>query len=471
MNNNTNTLLIHIGTPKTGTTALQSFLLNNSSILEKYGWSYPILIDGEIGYWERYEVETAGNGDKIYCDGILNDMRSEWDKGWDIVLRCLSNKNVIISAERVYKGEMGEMDAFLSNAKEKYDNIKVIIYLRRQDRIIESLYNQRIKTNIHYMPFAEFVDSDDVAGNFLDYEWKLDSISQIVGRENLIVRIYEKQQLIGNNTVTDFMSAIGIALDQDDWQRSKEKNSSLGGNYLEIKRLLNSVLSVDGFMCGGDGIQAWTKWKVMTDFVNVCRALSNSFSQDKGEFGLFTIDKRKEFLEKFASGNERVARKYLHREDGILFYDDRMDYPVLEMNRHSDFESDMIRVFAAMLYAQASRFRSLLEKNTMSIFGELMMKEALRKSKDRKVLLFGAGQNCQKLFDTLGNMEVLIADNDLAKRDMILGGVRVKYAKDITEWSEYFVIVTCQETNEIEEQLCGLGLRKDEDYILMREYV
>ncbi|MDE7431205.1 MAG: hypothetical protein K2N34_04730, partial [Lachnospiraceae bacterium] len=327
MNNNTNTLLIHIGTPKTGTTALQSFLLNNSSILEKYGWSYPILIDGEIGYWERYEVETAGNGNKIYYDGIVNGMRSEWDKGWDIVLRCLSNKNVILSEEAVYRRGV---DAFLSNAKEKYDNIKVIVYLRRQDRFIESLYNQSIKGNIQYKTFEEFVDTDAVVDNFLDYEWKLDSISQIVGRENLIVRIYEKQQLIGNNTVTDFMSAIGIALDQDDWQRIQAKNTSLGGNYLEIKRLINSVLGNDNFGYEGEGIQGWTNWKVRTDFVNVCKALSNLFDQDKGEFGLFTIDKRKEFLEKFASGNERVARKYLHREDGILFYDDRMDYPVLE---------------------------------------------------------------------------------------------------------------------------------------------
>lgn len=99
------------------------------------------------------------------------------------------------------------------------------------------------------------------------------------------------------------------------------------------------------------------------------------------------------------------------------------------------------------------------------------MKEALRKSKNRKILLFGAGHNCKELLGAVGNMEVSIADNDITKQNMVLGGVQVKYAKDIIEWREYFVIVTCQETNEIEDYLCSLGLEKEEDYILMKEYV
>ena len=92
-----------------------------------------------------------------------------------------------------------------------------------------------------------------------------------------------------------------------------------------------------------DGLRAWTNWKVKTDFRNVCTELSSAFEHNK-DSGLFATDKRKEFLEKFASDNEYVARKYLHREDGILFYYDRMDYPMLEMDRHNSFEADMIRV-------------------------------------------------------------------------------------------------------------------------------
>lgn len=51
-----NILLIHIGMPKTGTTALQNFLLVNNDKLEKYGWCYPILNDGQAGELERLEL-------------------------------------------------------------------------------------------------------------------------------------------------------------------------------------------------------------------------------------------------------------------------------------------------------------------------------------------------------------------------------------------------------------------------------
>ena len=71
MNNmGTNTLLIHIGMPKTGTTALQSFLFNNNSLLKKYGWCYPVLEDAESGYWNRWSAERNGNGYKLHDSHI-----------------------------------------------------------------------------------------------------------------------------------------------------------------------------------------------------------------------------------------------------------------------------------------------------------------------------------------------------------------------------------------------------------------
>ncbi len=470
-----NTLLIHIGMPKTGTTALQSFLFNNNSNLEKYGWCYPFLEGGETGYWERWSAEKNGNGYKLHADWIMNGMRTEWDKGMKKVLAHLKDKNVIISAENIYGIGTGR---FIADAKEKYENIKVIVYLRRQDRVIESLYSQRIKSGIEYTAyykpyntFEEFVDSYVVSGNFLEYASKLDLISQIVGRDNLIVRIYEKQQLVGNNTITDFLSVLGIPTDRDDWERSPRENLSLGGNYLEISRLINSLQNVDGFLESGARISSWSDEEVKHDFYNVCTRLSNSFDQDRKECGFFLLDERKKFLGQFASEDEQIAKEYLHREDGILFYDSQMEYPLFEINQSSSFEADMIRVFTGVIYAQAQRFTKLLEKTSGEIIGKLLMKDVLQKSRNRQVLFFGAGRKCQKLFDVLESIpRVLIADNDQTKQGTFLNGVQVRYAMDIVDWQGYFVIVTCQETKEIEEQLCSHGLKKEEDYVLMREY-
>ena len=37
------TLYIHVGTPKTGTTAIQSFLLDNQEVLAKKGYCYSLM--------------------------------------------------------------------------------------------------------------------------------------------------------------------------------------------------------------------------------------------------------------------------------------------------------------------------------------------------------------------------------------------------------------------------------------------
>ena len=465
-----NILLVHIGMPKTGTTALQNFLLINNDKLERYGWCYPVLsggLMGESGRLELSDIEKSGNGCWIYRSCVLNDIKSEWDKGMEFVLKYLENKNVIISAEDIY--DYG-MEKFITAVKEKYKNVKVIVNLRRQDRAIESRYSQWIKTQDECSTFKEFVDSNVVPENWLNYLLKLDLLSQMLGRENLIVRIYEKQQLIKHDIVADFLSVLGIPLGQDDWKRGGRENLSLKGNYLEISRLINSAQKIDGILESKDGTWSWSDWEVKNSFQDICEKLSCSFGGDGGG-AFFSQDGREKFLEKFALDNERIAREYLHREDGILFYDEQMDYPMLEVNQSSGFEADIVRVFAAMMYAQDQRFRYLLEKKFSEFGGRLFVQEALRRSKTRQLLFWGAGNNCRKLFDLVGEIVgTAIVDNDLAKKGKCLYNIPILHIGDIVSWKKYFIAVTCEETDELEEQLNNLGLKKEEDYILMREY-
>lgn len=49
-------------------------------------------------------------------------------------------------------------------------------------------------------------------------------------------------------------------------------------------------------------------------------------------------------------------------------------------------------------------------------------------------------------------------------------GIRVTPPESIGDWQQYFIVVTCVKTQEIEEQLSKLGLKKEENYILAKEY-
>ena len=37
------------------------------------------------------------------------------------------------------------------------------------------------------------------------------------------------------------------------------------------------------------------------------------------------------------------------------------------------------------------------------------------------------------------------------------------------DWNEYFILITCAQANDIEEQLNSYGLYKGKDYVLLKE--
>lgn len=153
-------------------------------------------------------------------------------------------------------------------------------------------------------------------------------------------------------------------------EKTKKINPSLEGNYIEIKRLINSVQGIEGLLEPDE----W--WEIQDDIFDSGIGFSHSY-KGKNEHGFFTMDQRKEFLGKFAAENEQIARDYLHREDSILFYDDIVDYPVYTMKQDNSFEADMIRIFTVMINAQWRR----LDRKSKEILGKILMKNVWAKKK------------------------------------------------------------------------------------------
>ena len=73
--------------------------------------------------------------------------------------------------------------------------VKIIFYVRRQDDRIESNYNQAVKEISYRSPhtFTQFLGNG--YKSILDYYQVLLPWSDAFGRENIIVRCYEKEQL------------------------------------------------------------------------------------------------------------------------------------------------------------------------------------------------------------------------------------------------------------------------------------
>lgn len=292
-------IYVHIGTHKTGSTALQIFLYQNSKILERSGIHYPTLAVGV-----PYHIQHASlayqlrSGDRLGFYKFISDSIKE-------------GKVLLLSSEAFLEKDQYGMAKDLEELKEYANVVKVIVYLRRQDHLFESAYQEIIKD-----PRSRYRESFE---NYLTYKRKaifanghwislLNFWASVFGKENLIVRPYEKEQFVDGSIFADFLSIFDLKL-ASEFIIPQRNHSNVGfdRDLIELIRLSNPFRSE-------------------TEQQSLLRLLYKSLGEgrlkaDKEENGYICSEKRIEFLNEFVEGNERVAREYLNREDGCLFYE------------------------------------------------------------------------------------------------------------------------------------------------------
>ena len=118
--------------------------------------------------------------------------------------------------------------------------VKIIYYVRRQDEQLESRYNQRCKMQQLRLEktFDDFFRDGSFPINELDYYSLLLPWKETFGKDNIIVRVYEKEQL-PNGIFHDFLNAVGLELDERYELPKTMVNPSLNWDLVEIIRLCN----------------------------------------------------------------------------------------------------------------------------------------------------------------------------------------------------------------------------------------
>ena len=325
------TVYLHMGMPKTGTTALQRFFVQNQKALNDRGFAYPLM---------PFHFETipdARNGH------FLSKWRKkkgfpEWEQGLGVVSETAKQyEHIILSDEHLWSAQRhkGFWKRINQGLAEAGVDLKIILYLRRQDEQVESHWNQKVKEKKTHMTesFSEYLEKGMHEYMPLHYDEGLDRVAQRVGKENLIVRVYEKQQFVGGNIFADFLSAIGLGLDADFALPQYTANVRLPGNAVEIKRMVNGLYTEDvpDFY-----------FDVITEAYGINR-LTNVPTK---KTSMFSPEQRIEFMKPYEEGNARVAKEYLGRKDGVLFYGDYHAVDGWQLNER-EMLLDVIRVLSS----------------------------------------------------------------------------------------------------------------------------
>ena len=278
------TIYIHIGTHKTGTSAIQDFLSLNRKVLEKKGFLF--LQKSRRDYFE------VVNGDNVVTPSKV--------KNFSELAKICHNKqkHVILSSESFVKiKDVSVIGAALQNSR-----VKIICYLRRQDDLKQSIYNQSVKVG-----FSEEITAYDKYP--LDYYSLLENWSAAFGRDNVIVRVYGKERLKNGNSIDDFMDIFNLKLTGEYHLPKANANPRLCPEALEYVKLLNHI---------------WKNRKVAKRFSKALQDYSVKMSPERASkyfknHSLLTLEQRTAILEQYRHSNLLVAQQYLGWEDKNLF--------------------------------------------------------------------------------------------------------------------------------------------------------
>ena len=133
------TLYIHIGTPKTGSTSLQTFFKINKKLLKQKGIYYPT--EGSYYHDDAYHDDASH---QILAYKLNGDYSRRMQSHREIRQHINETEchNILLSAERFWYVSGKKIRAIFDNIPLGY---KIIVYLRRQDNRLISVYNQRVK--------------------------------------------------------------------------------------------------------------------------------------------------------------------------------------------------------------------------------------------------------------------------------------------------------------------------------------
>ena len=187
-------IFIHIGTGKTGTTAIQDFLSKNNTYLKRYDLKY--CTSGRTKINHHYLCRNYLRNENNFSTKHLNNLRKE--------IKNSEINNFLISSEYfpgLNKYEVKEIYTYLNDICK----INIVVYLRRQDEFVESWYAQVIKA--HKKDFDIINLLNNLKKNkILDYEDLIDRWDIEEYKPKIIVRTYEKEEFPNNNVVYDFMN-------------------------------------------------------------------------------------------------------------------------------------------------------------------------------------------------------------------------------------------------------------------------
>ncbi|WP_170397870.1 hypothetical protein [Ruegeria arenilitoris] len=204
-------LWLHLGMPKTGTTALQGYVQQNKAQLADVG----------LRYMETGRRRNEGQGRLAISHNIIAFHMNQTNQPMDAFREAMAveygahrDQTCLVSSEMFYNCDLSRLAQVFAEIPSR--ELRITYYCRRYSDFLEADYKQRAKNG------RLGGSATDYVGNLLSrikadpgiysFSAKLDRIRQAFPGVVIVPVLYDRSQMVQGNVVDDFMSRIGVSV-------------------------------------------------------------------------------------------------------------------------------------------------------------------------------------------------------------------------------------------------------------------
>ena len=312
-------LILHIGTEKTGTTSLQNDLYRNRAHLAAHGVGLLTHADQpnnrRVASYARLRPAHEG------YDLALARMGTDWREQVQTAIRTDVQQlpahihTLIVTSEHLHSRvvTVEEVQQVAQLFAGLFDRVRVVVYLRRQDKLAVSLYSTALRDGwTHTTPFPQKQPAaQDV---YFDYEQLLSRWATVFGPDAMVVRRFERSDFVGGTLQSDFFHACGLPDVIEGFTPGVQQNESLTATVAACVLSLNRTMERMGIP--REAPQAASlRGQLIQKLTPLFPHGGPTAARQEAQA----------FLDHFQTSNARVAHRWFDRDH--LFSDEMNHYP------------------------------------------------------------------------------------------------------------------------------------------------
>ena len=335
-------LVFHIGTPKTGSSALQVFLARNrQNFLDRKVDYLPI---GEISLGAAGKI-SSGNGAFLSRTVLPAGAPARIADGERVVRECLEavqNSNAdlgIISSELFVYAEAQALSAIIAELRKMGIVPRCFYFIRSQVQCLASIYMQQVKRHSCTEQPMQYIGRAYKNIHFLRHHSFYREQCALFGASNVLCRTYDAAIETKKGLFHAMLNALSVGADSLDFA-IEDVNTSMSTRELSIMLLLNRFHPRMRF--------------------------SDTVIENAAQFGSAASGQIHNFLPRalvaemdqfFAKENAKIARQYFHREQ--LFSAAPLQGEHQDVSVDSLSVADLIAFFGGLLVRYDDRLAAL----------------------------------------------------------------------------------------------------------------